>query len=255
MWTPFTIAVQLLTRGPIPSSTQPSAAEYGRSVLAYPLIGLLIGLALAALQWLLAPTPSLLQSALLLTLWVGLTGALHLDGVGDMADAWVGGHGDRERTLTIMKDPVSGPMGVTAVVLLLLIKVAALSVVIDYAEGGSTALALMVAPLLGRGALVAGFLFMPYARPQGLGSAHARELPQTAALAVLLLSGALPALALGWTGVAATAAGVSAFLLLRRSAMQRLGGLTGDVAGALCEAVEAAALVALALVLSWGTAA
>ena len=58
---------------------------------------------------------------------IALTGGLHLDGLADSADAWVGGFGDRARTLEIMKDPRSGPAGVTAIVSLLLLKCAALA--------------------------------------------------------------------------------------------------------------------------------
>ena len=73
----------------------------------------------------------LLQAALLLALWVALTGALHLDGLADSADAWLGGFGDPARTLEIMKDPRSGPVAVVVLVLLLLLKFSALLVVLQ----------------------------------------------------------------------------------------------------------------------------
>ncbi|WP_173644308.1 adenosylcobinamide-GDP ribazoletransferase, partial [Xanthomonas citri] len=92
----------------------------------------------------------LLGAALLLSAWVWLTGALHLDGLADTTDAWVGGMGERRRTLAIMKDPASGPMAVTAVVLVLLLKCAALASLL--AQAPTT---LWLAPLLARSALVA----------------------------------------------------------------------------------------------------
>jgi adenosylcobinamide-GDP ribazoletransferase len=69
----------------------------------------------------------MLHAALLLTVWVLLSGGLHLDGLADSADAWLGGFGDRERTLTIMKDPRSGPIAVVVLVLVLLLKFCALA--------------------------------------------------------------------------------------------------------------------------------
>src|SRR5690606_7992123 len=119
---PLLIALQFLTNLPIRLPGMPAPEEQGRSLLWYPLVGLLIGLVLVCGGWLLDDSANLLVAALLLTLWVGMTGALHLDGLADTADAWLGGFGDCERTLTIMKDPRSGPIAVVVLVLLLLLK-------------------------------------------------------------------------------------------------------------------------------------
>lgn len=247
------LAMQLLTRLPTPVIDQPTADDYGRSVLAYPLIGLLIGLLLAAglglLQLLAGNHAVLLQAALLLALWVGLSGALHLDGLADSVDAWIGGHGDRERTLAIMKDPASGPMAVAALVILLLIKFAALAALI----GEVAWPLLLLPPLLGRAALVAAFLFIPYARGQGLGSAQASRMPRAAALLMLAFSILTAPLLAGWAGLLAVLTSTAIFIAVRRATLQRLGGFTGDIAGTLCELTEAAVLVALALLA--GTAA
>ena len=109
---PFWIALQFLSSLPIRLSGMPKPQELGRSLLFYPLVGLLFGLLLWGANALLAGAPLMLHAALLLTLWVLLSGGLHLDGLADSADAWLGGFGDRERTLTIMKDPRSGPIAV-----------------------------------------------------------------------------------------------------------------------------------------------
>lgn len=69
----------------------------------------------------------ILVAALVLALWVYFTGAMHLDGVADTADAWVGGLGDHQRTLEIMKDPRVGAMAVAAMLLVLLVKFAAIT--------------------------------------------------------------------------------------------------------------------------------
>lgn len=105
---PFWIALQFLSSLPVSLPGMPEPRELGRSLLFYPLVGLLFGLLLWLASLLLQGTPAPLHAALLLTLWVLLSGALHLDGLADSADAWLGGFGDRERTLQIMKDPRSG---------------------------------------------------------------------------------------------------------------------------------------------------
>ena len=123
---PLLIALQFLTRLPVSLPGMPTPEQMGRSLLWYPTIGLLLGLLLWLAHLLLGQTPAVLQAAIILAMWVGLSGALHLDGLADTADAWVGGFGDRERTLAIMKDPRSGPIAVVVLMLLLLLKLVAL---------------------------------------------------------------------------------------------------------------------------------
>src|SRR5919108_3069538 len=100
---PALIAVQFLTCFPLRLEPPPSGREAGLSLLWYPAVGLLLGFLLWAAAVLLSPLARPLAAAVVLTLWVACTGALHLDGLADTADAWVGGRGDRERTLAIMK--------------------------------------------------------------------------------------------------------------------------------------------------------
>ncbi len=241
---PFLHALQFLTRLPLPADLPaPGDGDQGRAVLFYPLVGLVIGALLALAWWPLAAAPAGLAAALLLALWAGLTGALHLDGLADLGDAWVGGLGDRERTLAIMKDPRSGPMGVVLVVLVLLVKFAALEALL---EAGRWEVLLLV-PVLGRAGLVAALGHLPYARPGGLGAAAAAELPRRAADRVVFACALLPPLLWGWAGVALSLLLVALFLLLRRGLLRRLGGVTGDAAGALCELLETAALAGAAL--------
>jgi adenosylcobinamide-GDP ribazoletransferase len=244
--TPFLLALQFLTRLPAPSPDQaPDEQLQGRSVLFYPAVGLVIGLLMVLLHLLLEESSALLQAALLLVVWVGITGALHLDGLADLADAWVGGQGDRERTLEIMKDSRSGPLAIVALGLLLLVKFTAL---VGVVEAGFWS-GLLLLPLIGRGSLVAALLFMPYVREDGLGAALAANLPREQAKAVLAASGLGCLLFWGWSALGVLAVAVLVFYLFRQALMQRLGGVTGDAAGALCELIEAVSLVALALTL------
>ncbi|MHB0985226.1 MAG: adenosylcobinamide-GDP ribazoletransferase [Sulfuricella sp.] len=237
------LALQFLTCIPVALRTEPQPGDWGRSALAYPLVGLLIGLLLASLQHLDGQADPLLQAALLAAAWALLSGGLHLDGLADSADAWVGGRGSRERTLAIMKDPCSGPAGVAAVVLALLLKFAALAALL---KAGAWP-ALLLAPMLGRTALLALLLTTPYVRPGGLGSALSAHLPRTAAGLVLLLALAASLFFAGRPGGFALAGAAIAWLALRRMMMHRLGGMTGDTMGAAVELTEVAALVAVVL--------
>ena len=239
---PFLIALQFLTSLPVRLSGMPEPQAVGRSMLYYPLVGLLLGAILWLVSAALGGVALPLQAALLLAIWVALTGALHLDGIADSADAWLGGFGDRERTLAIMKDPRSGPIAVVVLVLLLLLKFVALWTLL--AQGDQ--LALLLAPLLGRSALLGLFLTTPYVRPGGLGQALAEHMPRAQVRVVLMLVFVICLLpgASGWLALLVT---VAIGALARRAIYRRLGGTTGDTAGALLELVECAVLVALAL--------
>lgn len=243
MLKPLLVAVGFLTRFPVPSSAFGHIRTQARSLAYYPLVGAFLGGVLVGLAALLRDAPAMLFAALLLTCWVASTGALHLDGLADTADAWVGGMGDRERTLAIMKDPRSGPIAIAVVVLVLLLKFAALASLPRSAWGG-----LLLAPLLGRAALTLAFLTTPYARAQGIGSGL-REAPRMQCGAAVALAAAAT-VAFGSPGLLALAAAAAVFLLWRRTCMQRLSGFTGDTAGALAECVEAAALVVWVLAVS-----
>lgn len=238
----FLIALQFLTRLPVRLAGMPAAEQLGRSLLWYPVVGALLGGALLLLDRLLDGAPPLLHAGLLLAFWVFASGALHLDGLADTADAWVGGLGDRERTLAIMKDPRSGPIAVVVLVIVLLLKFAALAALV---EGGQWS-ALLLAPVLGRTALLALFLSTPYVRPGGLGQALADYLPRQQGWSVLGVA-AVGCLLFGWSGLLALLAAAAVFALVRQRLMARLGGTTGDTAGALLELVECGVLVVLAL--------
>ncbi|KQZ92305.1 adenosylcobinamide-GDP ribazoletransferase [Pseudomonas sp. Root562] len=239
---PFWIALQFLSSLPIRLPGMPTPEQLGRSLLFYPLVGLLFGIILWTFNWLMLGAPLLLHAALLLTAWVLLSGALHLDGLADSADAWLGGFGDRERTLTIMKDPRSGPIAVVALVLVLLLKFCALLALIEQ----SHALALIIVPLIGRTALLGLFLTTPYVRAGGLGQALADHLPRSAGKQIMVTSAVVCVLIAGFGGVLALALAAAMFVWLRQMMLRRLGGTTGDTAGALLELLEVAVLVGLA---------
>ncbi|MBY4676050.1 adenosylcobinamide-GDP ribazoletransferase [Marinobacterium arenosum] len=251
--TPLQIAFSLLTRLPMPASAPIDDQLYrqraAQSSYYYPLVGLVIGglllLLAGGLQTLAAPP--LLLAALLLILWIGLTGALHLDGLADSADAWLGGFGDRERTLAIMKDPRCGPAAVVVLVAVLLLKFAALATLAEKQHWGW----LLLTPLLARTLLLLLFVQTDYVRENGMGAALVALRGSRAGYLEILLIGLLglaAALALnplGWLPLLLVGL---AYLLLRRIMQHRLGGTTGDTAGALVELVETVLLVGAALI-------
>lgn len=238
---PFALALQFLTRLPVRLRRDPSAQESAESLLWYPLVGLLLGALLLTANLLLGSVDPVLRAAILIALWVWLSGGLHLDGLADTADAWVGGYGDRARTLAIMKDPACGPIGVIVLLLCLLLKYTALVLLLQQQSW----LLLLIAPWLGRCLLPLLLLTTPYVRAGGLGESLTREMPRLKLKWVLLLNAVL----LLFCGVAgALSLFVAAGLVLygRHLLLQRLGGTTGDTAGALLEIVECAVLVAAA---------
>lgn len=241
---PFLIALQFLTSLPVRMASEPDETGISRSLSYYPLVGLLIGISLVALAWALSDIPALLAAGLLLAAWVFVTGGLHLDGLADSADAWVGGLGDREKTLAIMKDPCCGPAGVVGIVLLLLIKFAALHAVL--VAGDLTVL--LLTPVLGRAVLLVLFLTTPYVRANGLGAAMAAGLPRRSVIVVVVLTLAVVLFLAGIDGLWLVLAVMLVFIVLRTGAMRRIGGITGDVAGALVEITEATILVTAVLI-------
>ncbi|MBR7215090.1 adenosylcobinamide-GDP ribazoletransferase [Pseudomonas sp. B2021] len=240
---PFWIALQFLSSLPIRLPGMPQPQELGRSLLFYPLVGLLFGVLLWGLNQVLLGAPLLLHAALLLTAWVLLSGGLHLDGLADSADAWLGGFGDRERTLSIMKDPRSGPIAVVTLGLVLLLKFSALVALIEQHNGT----ALILAPLIGRASMLALFLTTRYVRAGGLGQALSDHLPRIVGQQMLILSGLACILIGGFNGGIAVLLAALCFVWLRQLMVKRLGGTTGDTAGALLELLEVAVLVGLAL--------
>ncbi|WP_152221505.1 adenosylcobinamide-GDP ribazoletransferase [Pseudomonas sp. SCB32] len=236
------VALQFLTRLPVHFRRMPTSVQFGRATLFYPLVGLLIGGLLMGVGALLGNVHLLLQAALLLALWVVISGGLHLDGLADTADAWVGGLGDRERTLAIMKDPRCGPVAVVTLVVVLLLKFAALTAVL----GNHQYWALLLAPWLGRCALPLLFFTTAYARRGGLGQALADHLPRKA-MPWMLAGNAVLMVLVGLPGMLAVAVALVVFVWLRRRFIARLGGTTGDTAGAMLELIECAVLLALAV--------
>lgn len=245
---PLLIAIQFMTTVPVRLPYLPSREQNALSMLFYPAIGLLIG----GVLWLMASfihLPVMLLSCLIVVVWVGLTGGLHLDGLADTADAWVGGFGDRERTLAIMKDPNAGAMGVIAIVLCLMLKWAGVYGLLMLDDEYDVSLVWLMIPMLGRLGVLVLFATTPYVRQQGLGSAL-QDVPKSLLWLVVVGFGAVLGV-LSWQ-LAVVLFGVWAVMLawLRWRFVGRLGGITGDTVGASIEMVEVAMLVSVVAVCS-----
>ncbi|MFP8817527.1 adenosylcobinamide-GDP ribazoletransferase [Acinetobacter johnsonii] len=235
--TPFWIALQFLTTFPVRLSAMPTPQQNAQALLFYPVVGLLIGSILYGIGLLLHALPLVLLSSVVLVLWIWLTGGLHLDGLADTADAWVGGFGDKARTLEIMKDPSCGPMGVLSLVIVCILKWSALYVLLQK----QLYTALILFPMLGRLVPLFFFLSTDYVRAKGLGSQLGQHLARPMAVAILLLM-PLVALYWAWVGVVVIATFYLVLWYLRYKFIQRIGGVTGDTIGASIEMIELATL-------------
>lgn len=240
--TSFLIALQFLTIIPVQLRSIPTVIQQRRSLYFYPAVGALIGVGLYMTVLSLAFLPTIMLASLVLLLWVILTGGLHLDGLADAADAWVGGLADAERTLTIMKDPRCGPIGVLSLLLQCLMKWSAIFVLLQQQAYS----ALILFPLLGRLAPLIFLATTAYVRAQGLGqtlgivsqSGHAAIVSSTIVVLITLVCATL----WSYAGLFAVISVLLSLWLLRYLFIKRVGGVTGDLLGAAIEITETVAL-------------
>lgn len=234
----FLIAWQLLTSIPL-GRRDLSLQDPGRSMLWFPLVGLIIGAMLAGLDFVLALVlPDLPATALLLAAWVAITGGLHLDGFIDCCDGLLVAK-PAEQRLAIMKDSRVGAFGLVGAICLLLVKFSTLAALASGDRPGW----LLVIPTLSRWAMVWAAWRYPLARPDGFATWFRQGLawPQvtgagiTALLVALLLG--------GLAGLATFAAVWLLSILLALWVQRRIPGLTGDVYGAINELAEVVGLL------------
>ncbi|WP_319524715.1 adenosylcobinamide-GDP ribazoletransferase [uncultured Desulfosarcina sp.] len=209
-------------------------------IVSFPLAGLVIGVVLAICDWIFTAlwTPAV-AGVLDTVLLAAITGALHLDGLADMADGLYGRR-EREKALAIMKDSRVGAMGLVAVVCVLLTKSTALGHV-DHARF----LALVLIPAYARSAMIFGIRFLPYARgKEGTGSPFF-ETPLASRDFLFVAVPVLLSLFLGWRGLLLNlvfALGTAGLIILYQ---RKLGGITGDLLGAMTEVLEAVLFLAV----------
>lgn len=210
------------------------SGELGRAAIWFPFVGLIIGAVLAGAQLIVTRWfPPLLAGALIVSVWIALTGGLHLDGLADCGDGLLSAT-SRERRLEIMRDPRLGTFGGMALVMHLLIKTLAVASL-------GAPFALLLAPALARW-LMLFVAQQPSARPGGLGAEFAAGLTKSIRFGAAIIPILLCVLGAPRSIFAALAAiGVTASLV--RFTTARLGGVTGDVLGMTIEVVETVVLL------------
>lgn len=239
----FRTAVAFLTRLPMPHPDGAMPPNFVRAHRMFPVVGALIGAAvgLLCLGLRYAGVPDLAAAALALGGSAILTGALHEDGLADVADGFGGGR-NLEAKLEIMRDSRLGTYGAVGLLVSFAAKLSALAAIPD----SHVVPALIAAHALARGILPAMSMNLPYARKDGL----ARNAGQSDA-AISAMAGGLALvialLSLSWTNAvfAALAAGLCGFCMACL-AMRQIGGQTGDVLGGAEQVSETAILVLLA---------
>lgn len=228
------LAFGFLTRLPVPT-VHASTDDVAATIRYYPLVGLVMGLFVAAAHWLGTQIDPWTGAMAALAMWVGVTGALHLDGLADLADGLGAAHGDRARLLAVMADPHVGSFGVAALTMQLLAKLVLIHAI---APIGWWMLALI--PFAARIGPLGWARWLVPVKP-GLGAQVSRAVR--------------PRDLIGWALILAAASVVAPALLMAPALIvgyalwlrARLGGINGDAHGAGIEIVETGLLLATAV--------
>lgn len=229
------VAIQFLTRLPTPRITV-SGDEFAASMRWFPAVGLIVGAMVAAGGWAGARIDPWTGALCALLLWVAVTGALHLDGLGDIADASGAAHKDRDRLLAVLGDPHVGSFAVVSIALQLIAKLVLLHALLD--RQAFVAIALI--PFAAR----IGPLLWSRALPDlhsGLGSRFRNAVRPVD----FLIWGAL-LIAAAWVSPSLLIAPL-VFLFWGWWLMRRIGGISGDGHGAGIEISESLLLAAALL--------
>lgn len=241
---PFFSAISFLTRIPVPANWSGGEKAFARSVVYYPIVGLIMGGILALVFLPIQPYwPPFALAVIMLGLNTALSGGLHLDGFADCADGFLSPQ-PRERVFEIMKDSHIGAFGVIALNLLLMSKAALLTTI--FSDPARGVLAVFLMPLAGRSMLLINTAIQPGAKSDGLGAMVWKRSPSRVIWALAILFGT--AFSVGkMPGVVAVVGSFLPAVLFIIYAQRKLGGGTGDTLGAVCEFSELGLLLVLAL--------
>lgn len=244
----FLAALKFLTIIPLPQKREATAEEIGSSIVYFPVVGAIIGLILAGLNWVLGLLlPSAIVGGLLIVAMVVISGAIHLDGFADTCDG-IAGHKPVEDRLNVMRDSRVGAFAVIGVFLLLLVKYVSLSSVPD----DLLFAILILMPVISRWAMVYAICAYPYARTEGLGKVFKQQanwglfiVATIVTLAIVIgLTLISNAVYLGATIIL----GIWIMVVVMAAYFKRkFGGLTGDTYGAINEVAEVCVLIIVCL--------
>jgi len=221
------------------------AENLANSMAFFPLVGMLMGVLLVLLRRLFyyLPVSSLVGDTLVLIFWIWLSGGLHLDGFADSVDGFLGGH-NKEEILKIMKDSSTGAKGVVALVSLLLLKFVLLVEMPLFLKDT----ALFFTPTIGRWSMViAAFLGKPARLKDSMGKLFMDYISWRefifASLTMVVIGIPLFRLYL----IPLVIIDVVIVLLILKYSQKRIGGISGDILGAINEIVEVFCLLVIYL--------
>lgn len=244
----FLAALQFLSTIPVPGRRDFSPETLGRSAVYFPIIGVIIGLILAGLSWLFGLfLPSGVTSALLIAFLVIISGGMHLDGFIDTCDG-IGGQKPAAERWRVMSDSRAGSFGIIGVVLLLVIKYAALNSV----PGQSLVITLVMMPMLGRWTMVYAIFAYPYAKPAGMGTAFKQGTSWPRFTAATVFTAVAVMLIAQLIGLAIMFAAWMVTLVAAAYFRGKFSGLTGDSYGAINEISEVGLLLFISLLANMG---
>ncbi|MGJ4891054.1 adenosylcobinamide-GDP ribazoletransferase [Bradyrhizobium sp. HKCCYLRH3099] len=233
----FWIALQFLTRLPTPRVADSRPDDLARASLWFPAVGLVIGACLAILARVFQSADPWIVALAVLVAWIWITGALHLDGLGDVADAFGASHGKPERFVAVLGDPHAGSFAVVAIAL----QIAAKLVLIAELATGPTAWALLLVPAWARlGTLVCTKTLLSL-KP-GMGASVTNGVGWNV---IVIWGGVLAVAALA--GAPPTLLAIALIPAIAFYWQWRLGGITGDCHGASIEVTETLLLAACVL--------
>jgi adenosylcobinamide-GDP ribazoletransferase len=244
---PFIVAFQFLTVLPVPDALLRVPPPLSASLVYFPLVGAGLGGLLAFADHLLRLwIPTLPASAIVIALLALVTGALHLDGLADTCDGLLSPGRSRAERLEIMRDSGLGAFGFLGLLLVLAVQVSSLAMVPPSARAG----VLVTALALGRWAIVYSYAAYPYARQDAGPSASLKAGASPRVLVLGTSAAVLASLTAGLHGLLIALIVGAATLVLVRKMAECVGGITGDLCGAACEASQTLTFV-VAASLTW----
>jgi len=237
----FLDALGFLTILPMPR--QPGPEELGRTVVYFPVVGIIIGLVLLGLNWLLGLVlPPALVNVLLIVALVGISGALHLDGFVDTCDG-LGGNRTAGERWQLMRDSRTGAFGVIGAVCLLLVKYISLNCV----PAPVMVATLVMMPVVSRWAMVYAIFAYPYAKQEGLGLAFKQGANLLIFITATLITLAVVVVSARLVGLVIMLGTWVIVIVAAAYFRRKFAGLTGDNYGAISELAEVCVLVMVCL--------
>lgn len=229
----FLIALQFLTILPVKITSEPKESDFGKSLLYFPVIGILIGLVLSTTVFLRSLLPNLVIGVIILIISIVITGGIHLDGFADTCDGFYGSN-RKEKILQIMRDSRVGTMGVVGVVCLLLLK---FTLIVSIPQRILWKVLIMMV-VFARWSQVLACYISNYARKEGKAKYFIEHAGKKEFFMGILLTSGLFFLLMQIKGVLLFFISLVPILLLINCIKRRIGGMTGDTLGAVNEIAE-----------------